>query len=452
VIADTLPGRTKALVWLPAGVALFAASVLVYRQIIVSHPGLWVHSDEWVYRSVGVLVRRHPADLYSARMGASRLPFTYPPFAALVFAAASPFSFGAWQIALVVIDLILLPVISYAALRISGHNGIGGAVLAFVLAAIALWLEPVYMTMLFGQINLILLALIMVDLALPDSSSWKGIGIGIAAGLKLTPLIFVPYLLASRRVRAAVVSLLSFAATAVLGFVALPAASRGYWEGNLAPHGGLERLQNQSVRAVVQRLTHGGLAAGELWVALVAVVAAAGLATAVWASRRGLELLGIVLCGVTGLLASPVSWTHHWVWVIPGLALLAGGAGRGGAGGGPRNRIARAGGAVVIVALFAMWPAPTRLLGVTTWLPKGFLRFAPHNHGREYAWHGAMLLLGNAFVIAGLAAIIGAGGYLWATRNRAPHEPASRGSGNRLTAVASGPGRPGDIPERSAGP
>jgi alpha-1,2-mannosyltransferase len=426
-----------ALAWLPAGVALFAASVLVYRQIIVSHPGLWNHTDEWVYRSVGLLVRRHPAHLYNARMGAaaaSRLPFTYPPFAALVFAAASPFGFGAWQIALVVIDLILLPVIVYAALRICGHNGIGGAALAFVLAAIALWLEPVYLTMLFGQINLILLALIMVDLALPDSSRWKGIGIGIAAGLKLTPLIFVPYLLASGRVRAGVVSLLSFAATAVIGFVVLPTASVAYWGGKLAPHGGLERLQNQSVRGVVQRLMHGGPAAAELWVALAIVVAAAGLATAAWASRRGLELLGIVLCGVTGLLVSPVSWTHHWVWVVPGLALLAGGARRGGvAGGGPRDRIARAAGAAMIVALFAMWPAPTRLRGVTTWLPKGFLRFAPHNHGREYAWHGAMLLLGNAYVIAGLAAIIGAAGYLWATRGRAPHVPASSGSGDRLT-------------------
>src|SRR5690242_7006302 len=108
-----------ALAWLPAAVALFAASVLVYRQIIVSRPGLWIHTDEWVYRAAGVLVRRHPADLYNARMGApgaSKLPFTYPPFAALVFAAGPPFAFGMWQIALVVMDLVMLPVIFYAAL------------------------------------------------------------------------------------------------------------------------------------------------------------------------------------------------------------------------------------------------------------------------------------------------------------------------------------------------
>jgi alpha-1,2-mannosyltransferase len=418
-----------ALAWLPAGVALFAASVLVYRQIMVSHTGLWIHTDEWVYRAAGVLVRRHPADLYNARMGAPgayKLPFAYPPFAALVFAVGSPFGFGVWQVALVVIDVILLPVIIYAALRIFGHHGIGGAALAFALAAIALWLEPVYMTMFFGQINLILLALIIVDLALPDSSRWKGIGIGIAAGLKLTPLIFIPYLLASRRVRAGVVSLLSFAAMAVIGFVALPVASRAYWGGEITDHGHLEWLVNQSARGVVQRLLDGGPAAGNLWAALAIVVAAAGLGTAAWASRRGLELLGIVLCGVTGLLVSPVSWSHHWVWVVPGLALLADGPRRGGAGGGGlRARIARAAGAAALVALFAMWPAPSRLGSVTTWLPTGLLRFAPHYKGREYAWHGAMLLLGNAYVIAGLAAIIATAGYLWATKGRAPHVPAS---------------------------
>jgi alpha-1,2-mannosyltransferase len=180
----------------------------------------------------------------------------------------------------------------YTSLRISGHRGFRYGALAFGLAAVALWLEPVYMTMFFGQINLILLALIVVDLSLPDSRRWKGIGIGIAAGAKLTPLIFIPYLLASRRVRAAVVGTLSFAATAVIGFVALPAASRQYWGGKFAGNGGLGQLLNQSVDGAVQRLLHGDPAASKLRGVLAIVVAAAGLATAAVASRRGLELLG----------------------------------------------------------------------------------------------------------------------------------------------------------------
>jgi alpha-1,2-mannosyltransferase len=428
-------------VWLLAGMAVFAVSALMYRQIFVSNPELWTHTDEWVYRAAGVLVRKHPANLYSTVMaepGYYKLPFTYPPFAGLLFALGSPLNFGLWQIGLIIIDLILLPVIVYASLRISGHHGLRGAVLAFVLAAAAIWLEPVYMTMYFGQINLILLALIIVDLALPDSSRWKGIGVGIAAGIKLTPLIFIPYLFASRRTRAGVISLLSFAATAVIGFVVLPAASRAYWGGKYDTHGGPQRLMNQSINGVVQRLLHSDPAANKVWAALAIVVGVAGLAVAVWASRRGLELLGIVLCGVTGLLVSPISWSHHWVWVVPGLALMAGGARRGAAGAGrpvgvrPRDWIARAAGGAAILALFGMWPAPSRINRVSVWLPKGFLRFAPYGNGLEYTWRGATLLLGNSYVIAGVAAIAGTAGYLWATRDRPQHGPAPEAASDHL--------------------
>ena len=472
-----------ALAWLLVSVVAFAGSVVVFQQIIVSHPGLWVHLDEGVYRAAGLLARQHPADLYRVRMGVpgqEQLRFTYPPFAALLFAAASPLSFGIWQIALVVTDLILLPVITYASLRIGGRNaaagtagsppggpdrgggaelpgvsrrtGVGLAGLALVLAAIGLWLEPVYMTMFYGQINLILLALIIGDFALPDSSRWKGTGIGIAAGLKLTPLIFVPYLLASRRLRAGGVALLVFAATVVTGFAVLPAASRDYWGGAFSVYRGAEQLVDQSINGVVLRLSHGHPAAHTLGLVLAIVIAIAGLATAVLASRRGLELLGIVLCGITGLLASPLSWTHHWVWVLPGLALMAAGrsraglgtagrsgtprgspegdrrmddvpapdtaAGAGAAGFRPRHPIWRAAGAAVILALFVAWPIPQRTGRVTGWLPTGFLRLAPYGGDRVYTWHGATLLLGNSYVIAGVAAIVGAAGYLSVTRVR----------------------------------
>jgi Glycosyltransferase family 87 len=136
---------------------MYAASAGVYCWFTATYPGLWTHTDEFVYRAAGLLARQHPADLYSVHLGESgtlQLPFTYPPSA----------------------------------------------------------------TMYFGQVNLIVLALCMGDLALKDSSRWKGIGIGIAAGIKLTPLIFIPYLLASRRVRAGVVSLLTFAGRIAIGF------------------------------------------------------------------------------------------------------------------------------------------------------------------------------------------------------------------------------------------
>jgi alpha-1,2-mannosyltransferase len=419
--------RTPALAWLVAGVALFAASVLVYQQLVAANPILWGHTDEWVYRAAGLVVRQHPADLYRVLLGekgASQLPFTYPPFAALVFVLGTPFSFGVWQTVLVVINVALLPVILFISLRVCGRGGITGAALAFALAAVALWLEPVYMTLYFGQINLILLVLVIADLALPDSCKWKGIGIGIAAGLKLTPLIFIPFLLGSRRVRAGLVALLSFAVTVVIGFLALPAASRDFWTGSLASRGDY-KLQNQSINGVLERLFPSHPAAHTLWLALAFAVAVAGLAAAVIASGRGLELLAIVLTGLTGLLISPISWSHHWVWaVVPALALMAAGAGRRTTGTGdlaavrPRDWIARGAGAAVILILFGEWPRRTPVGHVIEWLPSGLLRIAPHDYGREYSWHGGLLLLGNLYVITGAVALAGAAGYLWVTRAR----------------------------------
>ena len=416
--------------WLAAGAVLFAVSVLVYRQLLSANPILWGHTDEWVYRAAGLVVRQHPADVYRTLLGepgAQKLPFTYPPFAALLFSLGSSASFAVWQGVLVVVNVLLLPVILYLCLHISGRRGITGAAQAFALAAAALWLEPVYMTMYFGQINLVLLALAIADLALPDSCRWKGIGVGLAAGLKLTPLIFIPYLLATRRIRAGLVALLTFAATVAIGFGVLPTASRGFWSGNLASRGN-SMLQNQSINGLLERLLPGHPDAHTLWVILALTVGLAGLAAAVVASRRGLELLGIVLTALTGLLISPISWTHHWVWaLLPGLALMVAGARRGTAQDvavvRTRDWVARAAGLTVLLVLFGEWPRPGLVGRVREWLPAGFLRFAPHGNGLEYTWHGWWLLVGNMYLLLAALAMIGAAWYLFAVRRPGLRHP-----------------------------
>jgi alpha-1,2-mannosyltransferase len=276
----------------------------------------------------------------------------------------------------------------------------------------ALWLEPVYMTLYFGQINLVLLVLAMIDLALPDSCRWKGIGIGIAAGMKLTPLIFIPFLLASRRIRAGLVALATFAVTVAVGFIVLPTASHDFWFRNLASHAGFT-LQNQSIDGIVLRLLPGGSAAHAIWLVSAFGVAVAGLTVAALASRRGYELTGIVVCAVTGLLISPISWTHHWVWaVVPGLALVVAGERRG------RNWIARATGTTVLLFLFVMWPDPQEVGKVKDLLPRGLLRLAPNGFGAEKTWHGWQLILGNYYVIAGAVAIAGVAVFLLITQAR----------------------------------
>ncbi len=420
-------------------VAVFAASVALYCDFIVSnYSQLWRHTDEWVYRAAGLLAQQHPADLYRTLMGEpgkEQLPFTYPPFAAIVFGAFSWLSFSAWQLGLEVLGVILLPVIALLALRIAGHRGWRAAALALGLSAVTLWMEPVYWTLYYGQINLVLLALVLLDFSLPDSCRWKGIATGIAAAIKLTPLVFIPYLLASGRVRAGITSLLTFAATVLLGFVVLPTASAQFWTSRSAQGaGGTQKMVDQSLNGVIQRAFHLNPPANTVWLVTAVVVGAAGVIVAAYASRRGLELLGVVLCGATGLLVSPVSWTHHWVWCVPALALLAVGHAR------PvrpapmrrRDRMLRAGGTALLLGVFFGWPDHALSVGPhSAWFPEGFLRRVPHGQiGKtewlEYTWRGATWLLGNSYVVSGLLAIAGTACYLWATRNR-PAGPARGG-------------------------
>src|ERR1700760_1974396 len=291
-----------------AAAAVFLLAVPGHALLVHASPQYyWTQIDTAAYRDGGIAVRNQPAMLYALELGAAKLPFTYTPFAALLFATGSGASFATWQAGLTVLTIGLLPVVAYLALGLAGRPaGLARTTAAFAIAAVSLWLEPVAMTLFFGQINLVLLALVVGDLALPDRIKGKGIGIGLAAGIKLTPLIFIPYLLCTRRVRAAAVSALTFAVTGGLGVALLPHASAVFWRTGLL---GSEHfhLTNQSLNGVILRLTRSGPDAHACWQVAAAVAGIAGLATAVLAGRRGHELLGLVACGATGLLVSPIS-------------------------------------------------------------------------------------------------------------------------------------------------
>jgi hypothetical protein len=282
------------------GAALLGGSVTAYGFFMSAHPGLWNHSDEYIYWAAGRMVRANPAAVYHVLYGGPReykLPFTYPPFAAWAFSAVAGVSFNTLQVALVALNISLLPVITFLSMRLAGHRAARSVAAALAIAAISVWLEPVYSTLFFGQINLILLALILADFAIPATCRWKGCLIGIAAGIKLTPLIFVPYLAATRRLRAAAVSLLAFAATVGIGFLTLPAGSREYWTSRVfAGPGGAQNLANQSINGVIQRLVDTPSLASTTWAVLAVLTAAAGIGLAAIACRRGLELAGIVIC------------------------------------------------------------------------------------------------------------------------------------------------------------
>jgi alpha-1,2-mannosyltransferase len=414
--------RARPAAWLMAAVALFLLAVAGYALLVhVSPQNYWMQIDTAVYRDGGIAARNQPAMLYALQFGPAKLPFTYTPFAALLFATGGGASFATWQVGLAVLTIGLLPVVAYLSLGLAGRPvGAARAAAAFAIAAVCLWLEPVAMTLFFGQINVVLLALVVGDLALPDRMKGKGIGIGLAAGIKLTPLIFIPYLLFTGRVKAAVVSAMTFAVTVGIAFALLPHASAVYWGGRITRLGKKAfHLSNQSLNGVILRLTHVGPGAHAYWLVAAVVVGIAGLATSILASRRGHELLGLVACAATGLLVSPLTWSHHYVYVIPALVLAAYG---------PLRVGYRILGAALVVGLFGWWPLPIGSQGgydsKAQLLPRGLLLLAPtrgNNPGAvEFTWHGPEWIVGNYYVLTLLVLIAATACALVLTRRLRP--------------------------------
>jgi alpha-1,2-mannosyltransferase len=314
--------------WLAFGVscAAYLAVSLAHHQAF--HPwGRLNYFDLRVYRGAGRLILGG-GPLYDTRIW-EWAPFTYPPFAALVFTPLALLPLAVDEVLVTVVGAAALYGVLSLALRLpTGRDCPPAAastrsVLVPVAVAGALWLEPITATLAYGQINLLIALLVVGDLSRPDGARGKGVLIGLAAGLKLTPLIFVPYLLFSRRRRAACVALGTFASTIAAGYALVPGDAQRFWGGLfLDPRrvGGCCVPANQSLRGAILRLDPSFGTRPLLAIALA--VGIVGVALAVLASRRGDEAMGFSLCAVTGLLASPVSWTHHWTIAVPAVLVM----------------------------------------------------------------------------------------------------------------------------------
>jgi alpha-1,2-mannosyltransferase len=159
---------------------------------------------------------------------------------------------------------------------------------------------------------------------LPETSRWRGVGTGIAAGWKVTPGILIVYLLLTRRFRAAIVSAATFAGTIALSGAVDWHDTERYWTHylfQLSRVGHVENPVNQTVRGWAVRATH-HLHVPLVVLALVGIVLIGGLVISTIAYRRLGDAWGLPAAAVTGLLTSPISWSHHWVWALP-IAIVA---------------------------------------------------------------------------------------------------------------------------------
>lgn len=393
--------------------------------------------DLTVYRDGGLIVR-HVRPYYDPHAYAPlydwggfsplALKFTYPPFAAVVFAAVSVLPRTAMAVSSVAVNVAALLAALWFTYRGLGYRDrrvrLGATLLA---AAVTFWLQPVVRTIYLGQVNLVLMAMIMGDLCQPSVSAsgrrrwWKGALTGVAAGIKLVPLIFVPYLVITRRFREAAMTVAGFLATVAAGFAAAPHDSSLWWLHGVMLSDGtrtgfLGWAGNQSLRAITARFA-GSVAAGQgPWIAAAAVALVLGLTAAYLLNRAGYPVPALLATALTGLLVSPVSWDHHWVWVALGVAVAGHYAVRAARAGSRRTARWLWALAAGMTVFFAAWPDALweneRTLGNFSlgflWAqantnPVEYARHGDQPRYVEYHWHGWQLLWGNAYILAGVA-------------------------------------------------
>ena len=310
------------------------------------------------------------------------LPFTYPPAAAILFAPLAVLPFWAANAVATVSSVTALIVLLVLAVgRSKAGRASGGAALA--LLAASLLAEPVQATLGFGQVNLVLAAMVALDVLTPRTWWPRGLLIGIASAVKLTPAVFVLALLVRRQYREAATAALSFAIVSLLAWVVAPRDSEQYWTGALWDPdriGGAAYAGNQSINGLLLRLGLTGQAERAGWLIGVALVVGLAWVGMKEAHRGGDMVLLLGINGLVALLASPVSWTHHWVWLLPlGLALW--------------TRTDRAGWRVL-----AAFGASLMLLRPMWWLPR--------ESDRELDWAPWQQVPGNAYVLFGVAVLL----------------------------------------------
>ncbi|MBV1940082.1 DUF2029 domain-containing protein [Streptomyces sp. BV286] len=309
--------RLLLVVALAVAVTLFTATVPLLRDwfdLRVYHGAV----DAWVH---------HGGHLYDYRVPGTAYGFTYPPFAAV---SMLPMALLGLPAAIAVCLLLNLAATAFVLHVLAGHRlrRYGWFGLAVTVCLLAL-LEPVRDTFSFGQVNLVLLALVLGDARLlaTGRGRWAGVGIGLAAAVKLTPTIFIVLLLLARRPRAAGTATAVAAAATALAAWAAPDASRFYWTEavwDTTRIGRLAYVSNQSLQGVLARLADPAEPSRAAWALAVLAV----LAVWVWRVRRALaadDVLGaFALTALAACLVSPITWVHHLVWLLPALAILAG--------------------------------------------------------------------------------------------------------------------------------
>ncbi|WP_405577432.1 glycosyltransferase 87 family protein [Streptomyces sp. NBC_01092] len=305
-------GRLALVLVLAAAVIVFTATVPLLRDwfdLRVYYGTI----DSWIH---------HDGRIYDYRVPGTTYGFTYPPFAAVVML---PMALMDLHVAIAVALLLNLAALAFALRVLAGRawRRYGWYGCALAVCGLALF-EPLRDTFSFGQVNILLLALVLLDcwLLATGRERWAGVGIGLAAAIKLTPAAFIGLLLVARRWRAAAVATAVAAAATALAAWITPGASRFYWTHAMwdtTRVGRLDYVSNQSLQGILARLD---VSSRAVWAVVVLVVLGVWVARTRRAVVAGDWTAAFALTGLTACLVSPITWVHHLVWLLPSFAVL----------------------------------------------------------------------------------------------------------------------------------
>ncbi len=305
----------------PTGWFVFAGvAIWLLSGVYMFHFGGSWHLDLRVYRDAGHTLF-HGGNAYVGTFTANGLPFTYPPFALLVLSPLSLGPLGAAESGWWVVGAVAMVAATYlvvrASLAVPPRRALAWA--AFLGGVCSLALEPLRSNFDYGQIETVLILFVVADLT-RVSGRCRGMLVGAAAAIKLTPLIFIFYFAACRDWRSLARSVATFAFVTAASWAILPSESTRYWlheafvAGRTGPLGG---VSNQSWNGVVHRPPfHGGQLETGVWLALSIITLVGGVLLAYRLVAENRRVEAMMALALTEQLVSPVSWTHHWTWLV----------------------------------------------------------------------------------------------------------------------------------------
>jgi alpha-1,2-mannosyltransferase len=313
------PVDGRLLRWSLWGAVAVVAIALAGRDLVGGES--WVHLDLWVYLSA-IDEWRAGGSLYDAgiSVGGTLLPFTYPPFAVIVMLPIALLPLAAAQVVWtlttlvlvgVIVRLVIVPLVPAASLQGWRRDGwlIAGW-FAMLLSA------PVAQTLQLGQVSVAVWTLVIVDLTVMPPR-YRGLLTGVAAAIKLIPMIFLGYFLLTRQWRAAAATVVGFVGATVVGFLVLPQESLRYWTVELFRTDRVGEVASAMNKSLLGMLSHWGWEGpGRVfWLGLVLAILVVGFWRVLQHHRRGEEIAAMLVVGLVGGAIAPITWLHHLIWL-----------------------------------------------------------------------------------------------------------------------------------------